>query len=86
MSVQICSIGGDQLRLYSVSVFTCNVLSWAHSDGLAPILYTLSCWYWCREIGSSSIDWAQLSRLHMKWRHNQVSETMCCKLKCPETQ
>jgi hypothetical protein len=30
-------------------------------------LYTLSrCWYRCLEIGTSSIDWAQLSRFYLK--------------------
>jgi hypothetical protein len=30
-------------------------------------LYTLSwCWYRCQEIGTSSVDWAQLTRFHLK--------------------
>jgi hypothetical protein len=32
----------------------------------AWFMYPVLCWYLCLEIGTSSIDWAQLSRFHLK--------------------
>jgi hypothetical protein len=38
------------------------------ADGLryAWFIYPILCWLWCLEIGTSSINWAQLSRFHLK--------------------
>jgi hypothetical protein len=35
------------------------------ADGLCCVwfIYAVLCWFWCLEIGTSSINWAQLSRL-----------------------
>jgi hypothetical protein len=35
------------------------------TDGLCCVrfVYHVLCWLWCLEIGTGSIDWAQLSRL-----------------------
>jgi hypothetical protein len=37
------------------------------ADGLccAWFIYPILCWCWCPEIGTNSIDWAQLSRFHL---------------------
>jgi hypothetical protein len=32
----------------------------------AWFIYHILCWCWCPDIVSSSIDWAQLSRFHLK--------------------
>lgn len=35
------------------------------ADGLCCVwcVYPALCWYWCREVEASSIDWIQLSKL-----------------------
>jgi hypothetical protein len=35
------------------------------TDGLCCVwfMYPVSCWFWCPEVGTSSIDWTQLNRL-----------------------
>jgi hypothetical protein len=35
------------------------------ADGLCYVwfMYLVLCWCWCLDIGTSSFDWAQLSRL-----------------------
>jgi hypothetical protein len=52
-------------RLDSVSVFRWNLLSLAESidrKNTAWFIYPILCWYKWSEIGTSSIDWVQLSR------------------------
>jgi hypothetical protein len=55
--------------LDSVSVFKWNLMfGLTLADGLcfAWFTYPILCWRWCPEIGTSAIDWVQLSRFHLK--------------------
>jgi hypothetical protein len=38
-------------------------------------IYPVFCWFWCPEIGTSSIDWAQLSRPLPEDRDSPSSKT-----------
>jgi hypothetical protein len=49
-----------------ILIFSCFVLVLADDFCCAWLVYPLWWWYWCPEIGTSSIDWAQLSRLYLK--------------------
>jgi hypothetical protein len=47
-------------------MFLIFILTLADDFCCASFIYLILCWCWCPEIGASSIDWAQLSRLHLK--------------------
>jgi hypothetical protein len=42
------------------------ILMFCLSSRSAWLLYPICCWYRCPEIGTSSIDWVQLSRFYLK--------------------
>jgi hypothetical protein len=53
-------------RVEFFNVFLMFVLTL--TDGLccASFVYPIMCWCWCPETGTGSIDWAQLSKFHLK--------------------
>jgi hypothetical protein len=55
------SIGDKNLEMVS----TDRMFVFTPSDGLCCVrfIYPVLCWCWCPEIWTSSIDWAQLSKL-----------------------
>jgi hypothetical protein len=65
------------LRLDSVSVLRQNLLSWAQSIEL----YRIWCWYKYPEIGTSSSDWTQLSRILPEDGESIQSSTRCVQYK-----
>jgi hypothetical protein len=50
------------------------------TDGLccAWFIYPILCWCWCPEIGTSSIDKAQLSRFHLKMETESSCRNAVC--------
>jgi hypothetical protein len=50
------------------------------ADGLccAWFIYPVLCWCWCSEIGTNSIDWAQLSRIHLKTKTESYLRKVVC--------
>jgi hypothetical protein len=55
------------------------VLTLARGLCCAWFIYPTLCWCWCPEIGTSSIDWAQLIRLPPEDGDRLISETLCFK-------
>jgi hypothetical protein len=56
-------------------------LMYCLADGLfsAWFVYPILCSCRCPEIGTSSIDWGQLSRFYLKTETGSISETLCFK-------
>jgi hypothetical protein len=53
-------------RNHVCDVLLIFLLALADSLCCAWFIYPILYWCWCPEIGTSSIDWAQLSRFHLK--------------------
>jgi hypothetical protein len=67
LAVKECMVIGARLHVCRV-YFDILMFVLTLADGLccAWCIYPVLCWCWCPELGTSSIDWAQLSRFHLK--------------------
>jgi hypothetical protein len=64
-----------RLHVWSFLMFLMFVLTLADGLCCACFIYPILCRCWCPEIVTSPIAWVQLSRFHLSWRLNSVSET-----------
>jgi hypothetical protein len=63
----LCVVPTQKTQTFSRSpIFQCFVLALADGLCYSWLAYPICCLYRCPEIGSTSLDWAQLSRFYMK--------------------
>jgi hypothetical protein len=68
------------LSLIRVNFFLILVLTLADGLCCAWFIYPTLCWSWCPEIGTSSIDWTQLSSFHPRMeRKSSLRKVICFK-------